>query len=55
MTYTSIQDAIVSTVALYVACALFCLLCLLGDKWSRVQRRNARKARQQALGLTTKE
>lgn len=54
MTYTIIQGAIVSTVALYVACALFCLLCLLGDKWVRVQRRNARKQQQQALGLTSK-
>lgn len=54
MNHTIIQGAIVSTVALYIACALFCLCCLLGDKWARVQRRKARKARQQALGLTPK-
>lgn len=54
MTYTIIQGAIVSTVALYVAVALFCLCCLLGDKWARVQRRKARSERQQALGLTPK-
>ncbi len=54
MTHAIIQGAIVSTVALYIAVALFCLLCLLGDKWARVQRRKARSERQKVLGLTVK-